>query len=45
MVKKGFVTSTGGKQLPVTADTVCIHGDGKHAEAFAKAVQLALKGV
>jgi UPF0271 protein len=45
MVKKGLVTSTGGKQLPVTADTVCIHGDGKHAEAFAKAVQFALKGV
>lgn len=43
MTKEGFVTSTGSKQIPVIADTICIHGDGKHAVAFAKAIQNAFK--
>jgi 5-oxoprolinase (ATP-hydrolysing) subunit A len=43
MTEKGFVTSTGGKQIPVTADTVCIHGDGSHAVEFVKAINKALK--
>lgn len=32
------VTSTTGKIIPILADTICIHGDGKHAAAFAKAI-------
>lgn len=35
MVKEGFVTSTSGKRIPISADTVCIHGDGDHASPFA----------
>ena len=35
MVKEGFVTSTSGNRIPISADTVCIHGDGAHASQFA----------
>lgn len=38
MTKQGTVTSVTGKNIPVVADTVCIHGDGKHAVEFAKAI-------
>lgn len=41
MVNEGCVTSTGGKKIAVTADTICIHGDGKHAVQFAKAIHTA----
>lgn len=37
-IRKGAVTSTSGKIIPVTADTICIHGDGPHAVEFAKAI-------
>ena len=43
MIEKGFVTSTGGKEIPVIAETICIHGDGKHAVEFVKAINKALK--
>ena len=36
MVQKGTVVTLSGKEIPIAADTVCIHGDGKHAVAFAK---------
>lgn len=36
MVLEGTVTSVSGKEIPVVADTVCIHGDGAHALAFAR---------
>jgi UPF0271 protein len=35
MVQKGTVTTISGKEVPITAETVCIHGDGKHAVTFA----------
>ncbi|MFZ6013148.1 MAG: LamB/YcsF family protein [Bacteroidota bacterium] len=35
---KGTVTTTSGKNIPVIAETVCIHGDGKSALEFAKAI-------
>jgi UPF0271 protein len=38
MVKHKTVTSISGKEIPVEADTVCIHGDGKFAVAFAKSI-------
>ena len=38
MVKEGTVTTTCGKVIPVTADTICIHGDGKHAVRFARKI-------
>lgn len=38
MVNEGMVTTASGKQLPIVADTICIHGDGKHAAFFARAI-------
>jgi UPF0271 protein len=42
MVEKGTVTAVSGKEIPVAADTICIHSDGAHALELAKAVRLAL---
>jgi UPF0271 protein len=36
MIEKQCVISTGGKEVPLKADTVCIHGDGNHALQFAE---------
>jgi UPF0271 protein len=38
MVQQKTVTAISGKEIPVQAETVCIHGDGKHALAFAQAI-------
>ena len=43
MVKEGVVTTISGKQIPVIAETICIHGDGKHAVEFAKKIHEALR--
>jgi UPF0271 protein len=43
MIKQGTVTTTSGKAIPIIADTICIHGDGKHAVSFAKKIHEALK--
>lgn len=43
MVKQGTVTTASGKIIPMIADTICIHGDGKHAVSFAKKIHEALK--
>jgi UPF0271 protein len=43
MVTNKKVTTISRKKIPVDADTVCIHGDGKHAVEFAKAIHEALK--
>jgi UPF0271 protein len=42
MVKKGRVTTLSGKIISIVAETICIHGDGKHAAAFAKQIHEAL---
>ena len=42
MVENGSVTSISGKELKIQADTICIHGDGEHAVAFAKKINEAL---
>jgi 5-oxoprolinase (ATP-hydrolysing) subunit A len=36
MVENGRVKTVTGNYIPVTAKTICIHGDGAHAAAFAK---------
>jgi UPF0271 protein len=36
MVQRHTVTSIAGKEVPVIADTICIHGDGAHAVSFAE---------
>ncbi|MFN3847837.1 MAG: 5-oxoprolinase subunit PxpA [Spirosomataceae bacterium] len=35
MIEDGSVISTDGQKVSLEVDTVCIHGDGKHAVAFA----------
>ncbi|WP_316839999.1 5-oxoprolinase subunit PxpA [Pedobacter gandavensis] len=43
MITAGTVLSTQGTLLKIEADTVCIHGDGKTAVAFAEQLHTALK--
>jgi UPF0271 protein len=43
MVKTGTVCAQDGSQIPIQADTVCIHGDGVHAVAFARQINEALQ--
>jgi 5-oxoprolinase (ATP-hydrolysing) subunit A len=43
MINKGTVRSVSGKQVPIKAETICIHGDGVHAAAFAKKIHANLK--
>ncbi len=43
MIKEGTVTSVSGKKIPIVAETICIHGDGPHPVAFAKAIHDAIK--
>ena len=43
MVRKGTVTTVTGKTIPIVADTICIHGDGKHALGFAERIHEVLK--
>jgi len=43
MIREGTVTSVTGKQVPIIADTICIHGDGPHAAAFAKTIYQTLQ--
>ncbi|WP_078392959.1 LamB/YcsF family protein [Shouchella patagoniensis] len=38
MVQEGNVLTEQGKEIDIVADTICIHGDGAHALAFAKQV-------
>jgi UPF0271 protein len=35
MVREGKVRAGGGIEIPITADTICLHGDGDHAVEFA----------
>ncbi|WP_404405893.1 5-oxoprolinase subunit PxpA [Jeotgalibacillus malaysiensis] len=43
MVKEGIVRDVDGKDISIEADTVCIHGDGAHALAFAEKINQKLK--
>jgi len=47
MVREGRVRALGGRDVAVRADTVCVHGDGPHAVAFARRLhaELARAGV
>ena len=42
MVKDGSVLSQQQIEVPLQADTICIHGDGDHAVEFAKYIKAAL---
>ncbi len=43
MIKEGKVTSTSGNEIGIVADTICLHGDGKNAVAFAAAIHRKLE--
>lgn len=47
MIEKQCVISTDGSEVPLKADTVCIHGDGIHAVAFVTELhkELALRNI
>ncbi len=38
MVTEGYVLSQSGKKVAIDADTLCLHGDGAHALAFARQI-------
>lgn len=42
MVKEGKVESVTGKDIPIRADSVCVHGDGEKAVAFVRRIHAAL---
>ncbi|MGB2750859.1 MAG: 5-oxoprolinase subunit PxpA [Pyrinomonadaceae bacterium] len=42
MINNGTVTATDGSVIPITVDTICIHGDGENALAFAIAIRQSL---
>ncbi len=42
MIREGRVQATDGTWLPVQAQTVCLHGDGAHAIAFARRLRAEL---
>ncbi|HYV94193.1 MAG TPA: 5-oxoprolinase subunit PxpA [Chitinophagales bacterium] len=43
MITQQTVTSINGHTVPIVAQTICIHGDGKHAVAFAHTIYQSLK--
>jgi len=43
MVLKRNVTTLQGKEIPIIADTICIHGDGENALDFAKYISSSLR--
>ena len=47
MVRDGRVRATDGRDAPIGVDTICLHGDGPHAVAFARRLraELAAAGI
>jgi len=43
MIKEKTITTRSGKVIPILAETICVHGDGKNAPEFAKQINKALK--
>ncbi|MED1916349.1 LamB/YcsF family protein [Bacillus thuringiensis] len=44
MVSEGLVLTQQGVDIPIQADSICIHGDGAHALEFAQSIREALAG-
>jgi UPF0271 protein len=42
MVREGVVVAASGETVPLRTETICLHGDGPHALAFARAIHAAL---
>jgi len=45
IIHEGSVTTVSGNVIPIVGETICIHGDGKQAVKFAKAINKALNTV
>lgn len=45
MVTQQQVTTVDGQTIPLIAETICLHGDGAHAVAFAQAVYTTLRTI
>ena len=43
MVREGLVRAADGADVPVVADTICLHGDGAHPVAFARRLRAVLE--
>lgn len=43
MIETNSVTAVSGDAIPIKPDTVCIHGDGENAVAFARALRTTLE--
>ena len=43
LVREGLVRATDGTDVPIRAETVCLHGDGPQAVAFARRLHTELK--
>jgi UPF0271 protein len=43
MIREGVVRATDGTDVPITADTVCLHGDGPDPVAFARLLRAELE--
>ena len=42
MIREGVVRATDGTDVPIVADTVCLHGDGSNPVAFARRLRMEL---
>lgn len=43
MIKEGVVTAITGKEVPINAQSICVHGDGEKALCFTKRLNQVLK--
>jgi UPF0271 protein len=43
MVERQSVTALSGDTIPITAETICIHGDGSTAADLARSIREALE--
>jgi UPF0271 protein len=42
MIREGIVVAADGTQVPIAADTICVHGDGPDAVDFARRLRMEL---
>jgi UPF0271 protein len=45
LMKEGVVESINGRDIPLAADTICVHGDSPKALAFARALREAMESL
>lgn len=45
LIENSTVTSINGKIIPIIAETICIHGDGKNAVKFARTIHKRITGL